>query len=87
MRYGDGWIPQPGGGDIFVAMAKFRTMLKAAGRDASSCPTTLTGCADDPDTLPRPGGGARLCRPAHGKRDTVRPVLDKWAGLIRQVSD
>jgi alkanesulfonate monooxygenase SsuD/methylene tetrahydromethanopterin reductase-like flavin-dependent oxidoreductase (luciferase family) len=52
VRYGDGWIPQPGGGDIFVAMTKFRAMLKEAARDASSCPITLIGCADaDPTSL------------------------------------
>ena len=89
VRYGDGWIPQPGGGDLFVAMAKFRAMLKDAGRDASSCPITLIGCADDADTLKRYRDQevARACvtlPPAKG--DTVLPVLDKWSGVIRQVN-
>jgi hypothetical protein len=71
-------------------MARFRVMLKEAGRDASTCPITLVGCPDDADTLKRyrDHGVARACvilPPAKG--DTVLPILDTWAGLIRQVSD
>ena len=70
-------------------MAKFREMLKEAGRDAASCPITLFGCADDADTLKRyrDQGVVRACvsLPA-AKADTVLPTLDRWAGLIRQVN-
>jgi alkanesulfonate monooxygenase SsuD/methylene tetrahydromethanopterin reductase-like flavin-dependent oxidoreductase (luciferase family) len=93
VRYGDGWIPlagRPGQyGDVFDFVPKFREMLKEAGRDASSCPITLFGCADDADTLKRyrDQGVVRACvsLPA-AKADAVLPTLDKWAGLIRQVN-
>jgi alkanesulfonate monooxygenase SsuD/methylene tetrahydromethanopterin reductase-like flavin-dependent oxidoreductase (luciferase family) len=89
VRYGDGWIPLAGRGDIMTAIGKFREMLKEAGRDEASCPITLFGCADDADTLKRyrDAGVVRACvslPPEKG--DTVSPTLDKWAGLIRQVN-
>ena len=50
---------------------------------------TLFGCADDVDTLKRYRdlGVVRACvsLPAE-KADSVLPILDKWAGLIRQVN-
>jgi len=89
VRYGDGWVPQAGRGDIFVAIAKYRDMLIAAGRNEASCPITLFGCSDDADTLKRyrDNGVARACvsLPA-AKADTVLPILDRWGGLIRQVN-
>ncbi len=69
VRYGDGWIPLAGRGDILTSMTKFREMLKAAGREEASCPITLFGCADDADTLKRYrdlGRRARLRQPAGG---------------------
>jgi len=89
VRYGDGWIPLAGRGDILDAMARFREMLKEAGRDEASCPITLFGCADDADTLKRyrDQGVQRACvsLPA-AKAGTVLPILDRWAGLIRAVN-
>jgi probable F420-dependent oxidoreductase len=89
VRYGDGWFPQASRGDIFASMQKFREMLKEAGRSEASCPITLSGCGDDADTLKRyrDQGVVRACvslPPAKG--DTVLPILDRWAGLIRQVN-
>ena len=58
-------------------------------RDESSCPITLFGCADDADTLKRyrDAGVVRACVSLPPERgDTVLPILDKWAGLIRQVN-
>ena len=83
IRYGDGWIPLAGRGDIMTAIGKFREMLKEAGRDEGSCPITLFGCANDADTLKRyrDAGVVRACvslPPEKG--DTVLPTLDKWAG-------
>jgi hypothetical protein len=78
-----------GRGDIMTGISKFREMLKEAGRDEASCPITLFGCADNADTLKRyrDTGVVRACvsLPAE-KGDSVLPVLDKWAGLIRQVN-
>jgi hypothetical protein len=86
VHYGDGWIPLAGRGDIMVAMAKFRAMLKEAGRDPATCPITLFDCADDADTLKRyrdqpagsdgrrlAGGPRPLCGPdPSGQRLKVR---------------
>ena len=89
VRYGDGWIPLAGRGDALGALPKFREMLKEAGRDEASCPITLFGCSDDADTLRRyrDADVVRACvsLPA-AKADTVLPILDRWAGLIRQVN-
>jgi probable F420-dependent oxidoreductase len=89
VRYGNGWIPLAGRGDVLGGLPKFREMLKEAGRDEASCPITLFGCADDGDTLKRyrDEGVVRACvsLPA-AKAETVLPILDKWAGLIRQIN-
>jgi probable F420-dependent oxidoreductase len=89
VRYGDGWIPLAGRGDILTAMAKFREMLKEAGREEASCPITLFGCAEDGDRLKRYRGlgVVRACVSLpSANADTVLPILDRWAELIRQVN-
>ncbi len=87
VRYGDGWIPLAGRGDVLETLPKFRTMLAEAGRTEESCPVTLFGVAEDADTLRRYRdlGVARVSVgiPA-AKEDVVLPILDRWAALIRQ---
>jgi len=93
IRYGDGWIPLAGrvgkDGDVFSIVPKFREMLKAEGRDPTTCPITLFGSTDDGDTLKRYRdlGIVRACvsLPA-AKADQVLPTLDRWAALISQVN-
>jgi hypothetical protein len=67
----------------------FRQMLKEAGRDEASCPITLFNVQGDLDLMKRYRdlGVARVSvsLPAE-KGDTVLPVLDRWAELIRQVN-
>lgn len=92
VRYGDGWMPlagRPGGaGDIFQLMPRYREMLKEAGRSEDSCPVSLINSQPDADLQKRYRdlGVVRACvsLPA-AKSDAVLPVLDQWAGLIRQV--
>ncbi|HEY4044637.1 MAG TPA: LLM class F420-dependent oxidoreductase [Rhodopila sp.] len=91
VRYGEGWTPLAGRsayGDVFETVPKFRTMLAEAGREAASCPVTLTGVTEEPDMLKRYRdlGVARVTvgLPA-AKEDVVLPILDRWATLIRQV--
>jgi len=86
-RYGDGWIPLAG--RIGDALPKFQQMLKDAGRDPASCPITLFGCSEDLDLLKRARdqGVVRACVSlASAKADQILPILDRWAGLMRQVN-
>jgi probable F420-dependent oxidoreductase len=92
VRYGDGWIPlacRPGQyGDVFEYVPKFRAMLTEAGRDEAAFPVSLFSGVEDLDTLKR-YRDLRIVRvvvslPA-AKEDVVLPILDRWAGLMRQV--
>ncbi len=92
VRYGEGWIPLAGRstyGDVFETVPKFRAMLKEAGRSEDSCPVSLFGAAEDADLLKRYRdlGVARVAvsLPAE-KEETVLPVLDRWAALMRQAA-
>jgi len=91
VRYGDGWIPlagRPGQyGDVFETVPKFVALLTEAGRDPASCPVSIFSAPEEADTLKRYRdlGIARVAvsLPAAGE-DVVLPILDRWAGLIRQ---
>jgi probable F420-dependent oxidoreductase len=92
VRYGDGWIPLAGraeSGDVTANISQFRQMLAEAGRSAESCPVTMFNAPEDADTLKRyrDAGVVRVSVsvPA-AKADVVLPILDRWAGLIRQVN-
>ena len=92
VRYGDGWIPLAGkvgpDSDVFATVPKFREMMKEAGRDPATCPISMFASPDDADTLKRYRdlGIARtsVSLPA-AKADVVLPILDKWAGFMRQI--
>jgi probable F420-dependent oxidoreductase len=92
VRYGDGWIPlagRPGQyGDVFDYVPKFRAMLTEAGRDATTFPISLFSSADDLDTVKRYQDlgivRAVVSLPA-AKEDVVLPILDRVAGLKRQL--
>ena len=89
IKYGDGWMPIPGpGGDLVDLVQKFRQMAKEAGRDPSSLPVTVFAAPDNADALKRfrDAGMVRavVVLPA-AKSDTVLPLLDRWAGLMRDV--
>ena len=92
VRYGEGWIPlagRPGQyGDVFDTVPKFTAMLKEAGRDLASCPVSIFSAPEDGDVLKRYRdlGITRVATslPA-AKEDVVLPILDRWAGLIRQM--
>jgi probable F420-dependent oxidoreductase len=89
-RYGNGWIPLAGrGGDVLETLPKFREMLQKEGRDPASCPITMFNAPDDLETLKRyrDAGIERVSVsvPAE-KAQAVLPILDRWAGYIRQLS-
>jgi len=89
IRYGDGWVPnasRPTYADVTEFLPQFRDMAKAAGRDPDRIPVTIFGAVEDGDRLKRyrDRGVARavVMLPSAGS-DTVLPILDRWAGLIR----
>jgi hypothetical protein len=63
-------------------------MATEAGRDPQSLPVTLGGAPEDLVQLQRfrDLGAARVnvSLPAEGA-DKILPILDRWAGLIRQL--
>ena len=84
IRYGQGWIPLAGRGDVTAQIPEFRKMAEAAGRDPASLPISLFSAKDDPDTLKRYRdlGVARVtvALPS-APADQVLPLLDRWAEL------
>jgi probable F420-dependent oxidoreductase len=91
IRYGDGLLPQgpsQGSGSPEDYMPRLRQMAVEAGRDSNSLPVTIGGAPEDPELLRRYQGlgGARVTvRLPAVQADEILPVLDRWAGLIRQV--
>ena len=68
-------------------MPRFRQMAAEAGRDPL-LPVTIGGAPEDLAQLQRfrDLGAARVnvSLPAEGA-DKILPILDRWAGLIRQI--
>jgi probable F420-dependent oxidoreductase len=91
IRYGNGWIPharRPQYEDLTDYLPHFRQMAAEAGRDPAEIPITVWGAAPDRDGLlrHRDQGIARIVvsLPA-APADTVLPILDTWAALIREL--
>jgi len=89
IRYGDGWYPNASSGNPDEYMPRFRQMASEAGRDPQSLEVTIGGAPEDLTALQhfRDLGVARavVTLPAEAA-DKILPVLDRWAGLIRQVN-
>jgi len=89
IRYGQGWIPIAGRGDITDLIPEFRRMAAEAGRDPADLPISMFSAKDDPDMLKRfrDLGVARVtvALPSAPAAD-VLPVLDRWAELNRLVN-
>jgi probable F420-dependent oxidoreductase len=90
IRYGDGWIPVIGPGEAVEVLPKFRDMVHDAGREPGSIEVTLFGMiSDDADSLKRFAelGVTRVVPMLPPQQaETVLPLLDRWASLMRQVS-
>lgn len=91
VAFGDGWMPhvkRTQYGDVTEFLPEFRQMLSEARRDADRFPVTAWAAPDDGDTLKRfrDLGIARACVSLPSdKEDDILPLLDRWAGLIREV--
>jgi probable F420-dependent oxidoreductase len=88
IRYGDGWYPNASSGNPDEYMPRFRQMASEAGRDPQSLSVTIGGAPEDIAQIRRfrDLGAARVnvTLPAEAA-DKILPVLDRWAGLIRQL--
>ena len=92
LALGDGWMPhlrRPEYDDVTEFLPKFAEMTKEAGRDPASVPVTVWGVDDNADRLKRFRDlgidRVSVSLPSEDE-DTLLPVLDKWAGLIREVA-
>jgi probable F420-dependent oxidoreductase len=88
VRYGDGWYPNAASGNPEEYLPRFRQMATEAERDPGSLPVTLGGAPAEAERLKRFSelGVARVNVSLEaGTKDEVLPVLDRWAGLIRQL--
>ncbi|MGH7897639.1 MAG: LLM class F420-dependent oxidoreductase [Candidatus Binatia bacterium] len=87
VRYGDGWMPIIGRGDSIVAgMRDLAARAEKAGRDPRSIPVTVFGVRPDEKTIAefREAGVERvLFALPPAPQDTVLPILDGYAKLIR----
>ena len=89
IRYGDGWIPPAGRGDVGEVIPKFREMAREAGRDPASIEISLFGLGENLDQVKRFAdmGVARVVPmfPPE-KADKVLPMVDRWAAIMRQIN-
>jgi alkanesulfonate monooxygenase SsuD/methylene tetrahydromethanopterin reductase-like flavin-dependent oxidoreductase (luciferase family) len=88
IRYGDGWYPNAASGDPEEYVPAFRKMAEEAGRDPKSLSLRLGGAPDDADQLKRfrdMGVDAVNLTLMSEARDQILPLLDHWAGHIRQL--
>jgi len=90
VRYGDGWVPnasRPSYADVTEFLPQFRQMAADAGRDPARLPVSIFGAPEDPDRLKRyrDQGIARVVVSLpSAKAGQILPMLDRWAGLIRE---
>jgi hypothetical protein len=78
-------------GDVDLYDGYFvQPLAHEAGRDPASLPVTIGGAPEDIDKLRRfrDLGAARVnVSRMSDARDDILPILDRWAGYIRQVRD
>ena len=86
IRYGDGWSPIHGFGNLAAKIPEFRKLAEEAGRDPASLEVTIFGLGPSADDVAsyRGAGVQRIVfglPPANA--DTVLPLLDRY----RQVAE
>jgi alkanesulfonate monooxygenase SsuD/methylene tetrahydromethanopterin reductase-like flavin-dependent oxidoreductase (luciferase family) len=92
IRYGDGWIPHAARNtyaEIADMLPEFRKMATEAGRDPKSIEITVWGPRQDADLMKRYQdlGVARVVFNLESeKADTILPLIDAWAGVMRQAN-
>ena len=92
IRYGDGWMPQVttyAKEPLSDLIPRFRQMAAEAGRDPASLSISIGGQAPDLDLVKRyrdMGVDRVSCSLMSEKAETILPVLDTWAEIIRRVN-
>jgi probable F420-dependent oxidoreductase len=87
LRYGDGWLPIIGAGDLAKLMPQFQAMLKEAGRDVAEVPISAWNAKLEADSIKRfqDLGVVRIVTALPpGGTEKVLPILDRCAELMRQ---
>ncbi len=92
VRYGDGWMPQVttyAKTPLIELIPRFRQMAAENGRDPASLEISIGGQQPDADLIKRYqdiGVNRVSCSLESEKADTILPVLDQWADIIRRVN-
>ena len=90
IRYGDGWIPRDDWleRDGLGVIDQFHRMARDAGREPAGLPISLFRVPDDIERLrlyERLGIDRIVFSLPAAKEDRILPILDRWAGLKRQL--
>jgi probable F420-dependent oxidoreductase len=92
VRYGDGWMPQVTAASatpLAELIPRFRQMAAEAGRDPAALDISIGGQSEDVDLVKQYQdlGVNRVSTSLPSeKADTILPVLDRWAAIIRAVN-
>jgi probable F420-dependent oxidoreductase len=92
VRYGNGWMPQVTEASqtpLTELIPRFRQMASEAGRDPNSLEISIGGQPADSDLVRRYRdlGVDRVSTSLMSeKEDTILPLLDRWAEIIRLVN-
>ena len=89
IAFGDAWMPhaaRPEYADVVEFLPRFRQMAAEAGREPDAIPVTVFGAPAEPDRVKRyrDAGVARICVSLPSEKDdTILPLLDRWAAMMR----
>jgi probable F420-dependent oxidoreductase len=92
VRYGDGWMPQvtaTSSTPLTDLIPRFRQMAAEAGRDPNGFDISIGGQSEDIDLIKRYqdlGVNRVSVSLLSEKADTILPVLDRWAAIIRAMN-
>jgi probable F420-dependent oxidoreductase len=92
IRYGDGWMPQVtdyAKEPLTELIPRFRQMAAEAGRDPDALSISIGGQAADVDLAKRYqdlGVERMSCSLPSETAETILPVLDTWAAMMRAVN-
>jgi hypothetical protein len=92
IRYGDGWMPQVteyAKTPLIELIPRFRQLAAEAGRDPASMDISIGGQGPDADLIKRYddiGVNRVSVSLMSEKADTILPILDQWAEIIRKVN-